>query len=112
MPAAHTKITRSSGNVFRDIGLPNPDEHALKAKIVSFIGDVIEMYGLSQTEAAKRIGIAQPDLSKLLRGQFAGFSLERLLGAVNALGTDFEIKLKKPVKNREGHGRVLVPAIA
>ena len=49
---------------------------------------------LTQSAAAKRIGIAQPDLSKILRGNFSGFSLERLLSAVMKLGSDVEIKIK------------------
>jgi predicted XRE-type DNA-binding protein len=90
------KVTRSSGNVFKDIGLPNPEQHALKAKTVSFLAKLIEQSGLTQSAAAERIGIKQPDLSKLLRGNFAGFSLERLLLATNAMGVDFEIKFKEP----------------
>jgi len=88
------KLTRSSGNIFADIGLPNADEHELKARIVIGLARLIASKKLSQTEAARRIGIAQPDLSKVLRGNFAGFSLERLLGALRALGSDIEIKVK------------------
>ncbi|HVT56103.1 MAG TPA: helix-turn-helix transcriptional regulator, partial [Xanthobacteraceae bacterium] len=63
----------------------------------------IEERRLSQTEAAKLMGIAQPDVSKLLRGKFDGFSLERLLEFVRALGSDVEIKIKSPARQgREG----------
>jgi predicted XRE-type DNA-binding protein len=58
------------------------------------LGRAIDDLGLSQTAAAERTGIAQPDLSNLLRGRFSGFSLERLLGAVTKLGDDVEIKIK------------------
>lgn len=101
------KPTRSKGNVFADIGLPNADEHALKADVVIKLAKMIELKDISQSEAAKLTGIAQPDLSKLLRGKFDGFSMDRLLQAVMALGSDIEIRVKKPVQNRRGHGRVL-----
>jgi predicted XRE-type DNA-binding protein len=104
-----TKVTRSSGNVFADIGLRNADELQMKAQIVMVLTRLIESKGLSQTAAAKRVGIAQPDLSKILRGNFSGFSLERLLGAVRALGSDVEIKVKaKPSSNTEGKLCLLV----
>ncbi|MBS0534312.1 MAG: XRE family transcriptional regulator [Proteobacteria bacterium] len=105
-----TKTTRSTGNVFADIGLPNADEHLLKADVVIKLAKMIESLELSQSEAAKIIGIAQPDLSKLLRGQFRGFSLDRLLQAFMALGSDVEIRVKKPVTTRRGHSRVLAVA--
>jgi predicted XRE-type DNA-binding protein len=81
------KVTRSSGNVFADIGLPNASEHELKARIVLTLSRTIEALELSQTEAARRIGIGQPDLSKILHGNFSGFSLVRLLNAVTKLGS-------------------------
>jgi predicted XRE-type DNA-binding protein len=104
-----TKVARSSGNIFEDIGLPNSEQHEIKAKIVSFLALLIERKRLPQSAVAARTGIAQPDLSKLLRGQFSGFSLDRLLSAVAAMGTDYEIKLKKPARDRRGHGTVLAP---
>src|SRR3954447_25123447 len=87
-------ITRGSDNVFADIGVADAEEHAIKARVVMLIGHLIQQKGLSQTAAAARIKISQPDLSKLLRGQFRGFSLERLLGYARALGADIEIKAK------------------
>ena len=106
MPA-DTKVTRNSGNVFKDIGLANPEQHALKTKTVNFLAKLIEHSPLTQSAAAERIGIKQPDLSKLLRGNFSGFSLERLLLAANAMGADFEIKFKKPATKRLGRASVI-----
>jgi predicted XRE-type DNA-binding protein len=97
----HATITRGGGNIFADLGLPNADEHALKARLVMCIDTMIEQAGLTQQAAAKMMGISQPDVSKLLRGRFEGFSLERLLGFVRALGSDIEIKVK-----RRGEGRL------
>jgi predicted XRE-type DNA-binding protein len=102
-------VTRGSRNVFADLGLPDADEHMLKARVVVYIGDIIKERGLNQKAAAARMGIAQPDVSKLLRGRFEGFSLERLLGFVRALGSDVEIKVKKPAKDRrEGRMRLMM----
>jgi predicted XRE-type DNA-binding protein len=88
------KVTRSSGNIFADLGLPDASEHELRARIVLALDRAIKARGLTQTAAARRIGIAQPDLSKILRGNFKGFSMDRLLNAVTKLGSDVEIKIK------------------
>jgi predicted XRE-type DNA-binding protein len=94
------KVTRSSGNIFADLGLPDASEHELKARIVLILDRAIKAHGLTQTAAADRTGIAQPDLSKILRGNFRGFSLDRLLKAVTKLGSDVEIKIKAQRGNR------------
>ena len=72
------------------------------------IGQMITKQELTQSQAAARMGLKQPDVSKLLRGRFEGFSLERLLFFVRALGSDIEIKIKtaKPLKE----GRILMTA--
>ena len=88
-------IARGSSNVFADLGLPNAEEELLKAQLVVALSDLIESQGLSQTAAGTRMGLSQPDVSKLLRGRVSGFSLERLLGFVRALGSDVEIKIKR-----------------
>jgi len=86
-----TKVTKSSGNVYADLGLKNPDEHALKAELVRQIAAVMKGQELTQTAAARRLGIEQPDVSKLLRGHFRQFSVERLMRFLVALGHDVEI---------------------
>lgn len=101
-------VTRSSGNIFADLALPNSEEESIKARLVIALRDLIAQNGLSQTAAGHLLGIAQPDVSKLLKGRVSGFSLERLLGFVRALGTDVEIKLKPARANREGHLRLVV----
>ena len=79
-------VIRSSGNIFADLGLPHPDQHKLKAEVVARIGKLIADRRLTQRQAVDKMGIAQPDVSYLLHGQFTGFSLERLLNFVSALG--------------------------
>ena len=85
------RSTKSSGNVFADIGVPNADEHLAKADLVIGIAAIIRSRGLSQTAAAKLIGVAQPDISRLMRGNFEGFSYERLFHVLNALGENVRI---------------------
>ena len=89
-----TKITKSSGNVYADLGIKNPDEHALKAELVRQIAAVMKDQELTQTAAARRVGIEQPDVSKLLRGHFRKFSVERLMRFLVALGQDVEIVVR------------------
>jgi predicted XRE-type DNA-binding protein len=72
--------------VFTDLGLPNADEHLIKADIVIAIAEKIKAKRLTQAEVSKLIGLAQPDVSKLLRGNLAGYSFERLFGFLTALG--------------------------
>jgi len=96
------RVTKSSGNVFADIGLPNADAHAIKADLVIAIATLIKSKGLTQAKAASLLGLAQPDVSKLLRGHFVGHSYERLFGYLTALGEKFESKYRKrkPKKKR------------
>ena len=84
----------SSGNVFKDLGLPHAEEHLVKAQLVYKIDSILKDRGLTQVEAGKRFGIRQPDVSKLLRGEFRQFSVERLLRFLVALNHDVEIAIK------------------
>jgi predicted XRE-type DNA-binding protein len=83
-----------SGNVFKDIGLPNAEEHLVKAQLVFKIDAIMKGCGLKQVEAAELFGIRQPDVSKMLRGDFRQFSVERLLRFLVALDQDVEIVVK------------------
>jgi predicted XRE-type DNA-binding protein len=88
-----------SGNVFRDIGVPNAEEHLVKAQLVFKIDTILKKRGLRQVEAADLFGVRQPDVSKMLRGDFRQFSVERLLRFLVALDHDVEIVVK-PHRNR------------
>ena len=83
-----------SGNVFKDIGVPNADEHLVKAQLVFKIDAIMKVRRLKQVEAADLFGIKQPDVSKMLRGEFRQFSVERLLRFLVALDQDVEIVVK------------------
>jgi predicted XRE-type DNA-binding protein len=84
----------SSGTVFKDIGIPNAEEHLIKAQLVFKIDTIMRDRGLKQVEAADLFGIRQPDISKMLRGEFRQFSVERLLRFLVALDQDVEIVIK------------------
>jgi predicted XRE-type DNA-binding protein len=83
-----------SGNVLKDIGVPNAEEHLVKAQLVFKIDTILKKRGLKQVEAADLFGVRQPDVSKMLRGEFRQFSVERLLRFLVALDQDVEIVVK------------------
>ena len=83
-----------SRNVFKDIGVPNPEEHLVKAQLVLKIDAILKERHLKQVDVADLLGIRQPDVSKMLRGEFPQFSVERLLRFLVALNQDVEIVVK------------------
>jgi predicted XRE-type DNA-binding protein len=89
------RVTKSSGNVFADIGLPNAAEHSIKADLVLRIAARIKSKGLTQAKAASLLGLTQSNVSKLLRGHFAGYAYERLFGYLNALGERVSIEVSQ-----------------
>lgn len=91
---SNAEIFVGSGNVFADIGLPNAEEHLLKAQLVHRIDRVLKGRKLKQVEAAALLGVKQPDISKMLRGDFRQFSVERLMRFLVALGQDVEIRVR------------------
>jgi predicted XRE-type DNA-binding protein len=90
-----------SGNVFADVGAPNAEEHLIKAHLVYKIDALMKERGLKQVEAAGLFGVKQPDVSKMLRGDFRQFSVEKLLRFLVALGQDVEIVVKAPGDKRQ-----------
>jgi predicted XRE-type DNA-binding protein len=83
-----------SRNVFKDLGVPNADEHMVKAQLVFKIDTIMKERRLKQVEAAALFGVRQPDISMMLRGEFRQFSVERLLRFLVALNQDVEIVVK------------------
>ena len=84
-----------SGNVFADLDLPNPEEYLLKAKLVSVINDVIDERSWTQKEAAQQLGLKQPNISDLKRGELDHFSVERLLYLLGRLTHKVSITICK-----------------
>ena len=83
-----------SGNVFADLGLADPGEHLIKAGLVVKISRTIRRRHLTQAAAAQLMGIDQPKVSAMLAGRFRGYSVERLMRFLVALGHDVEIVVK------------------
>ena len=101
-------VTESSGNVFADMGVIEPEEELAKAQLASYIRQAIKRGGLTQLQAAHRLGLDQPKVSALMNGRLAGFSSVRLMRFLAALGQDVEIVIKPRSRRRErGHIRVV-----
>ena len=96
------KIERGGDNVFTDLGHPDAEVHLLKAELVTRIDKIIRQRRLKQVEAAKLLGLSQPDISRLLQGSFREYSVERLLRLLTTLGRDVEIIIRKPRNHRQG----------
>jgi predicted XRE-type DNA-binding protein len=103
------RIERGSSNVYADLGLPDADQMRVKADLVTRIASLLKHEGLTQTAAANLLGLSQPKLSGLLRGQFRGVSESKLIECLTRLGQDVEIVVRAAPKSRE-EGRVLVTA--
>ena len=100
-------VTESSGNVFADLGLPEPEEELAKAQLASHIRRAIERRHLSQAAAAALMGIDQPKVSALINGRIDNFSSERLMKLLTKLGQDVDITVRAKARGRS-HGRIRV----
>jgi predicted XRE-type DNA-binding protein len=101
-------VTPSSGNVFADLGVAEPEEELAKAQLASHIRAAIGRRKLTQARAAKLIGLDQPKVSALMNGRLTGFSSDRLLRCLTALGHDVDIIVRGwVVGERRGRVRVI-----
>jgi predicted XRE-type DNA-binding protein len=96
-----SQVEPSSGNVFADLGVSNPNLALTKAKLIQRIRELLAERKLTQAQAAELIGLDQPKVSALLRGNVAGYTIDRLFRFLNALGQQIEISIKPTVKNRK-----------
>lgn len=96
MPSKKTEpaaVEFGSGNVFADLGLPEADKLKIKSGLVFEITRAIRELQLSQAEAGRRMGISQPKVSAMMRGDFANLSERKLMDCLTRLGYDIEIKV-------------------
>ena len=93
-------VTRSSGNVFADLGLHDSSEKQTRVRLAVAIKQIIQSRRLSQTAAARLLNINQPKISALVNYQLDGFSVERLMHFLNALDHDVEIVIRKKPRSR------------
>jgi predicted XRE-type DNA-binding protein len=102
------EIEEGSGNVYADLAVPDAEAMYIKARLASKIGDIISHRHLTQQQAAEVLGISQPKLSGLLRGQFRGISEAKMIECLNRLGRDVEIVVRKaPRSHPQGHTQVV-----
>ena len=106
MNTSDSTVERGSGNVFADIDVPDADAHLLKAELVSRIDSIVRQRRITQIEAARMLGLSQPDVSRLLRGDFRQYSLERLFRLLTALGRDIDIVIRQPRSANSGKLRI------
>ncbi len=96
------EIETSSGNVFADLGLPDAEKLKIKSGLVIEITRAVRRLGLTQEEAGRRMGIPQPKVSGMMRGDFANLSERKLMECLNRLGYDIEINVR-PAAEPIGH---------
>ena len=99
----------SSGNVFADLGIENPEEALAKAELARQIGNLIKKRNLTQKQAAEILAIDQPKISRLIRGRLRSFSLERLIRFLNELGQDVSITISDS-KSQSARGHTWISA--
>ena len=102
------KVQRGSGNVYADLALPDAEKLKIKTGLVIAIRKAMLELGLTQQEAAKRMGITQPKVSDMMRGDFSNLSERKLMDCLTRLGFDVAISVR-PAKSEVGH---LVLAVA
>lgn len=96
------EVRRSSGNVYADLGVPNAEKLKIKTGLVIEIKKAIQRLALTQQVAAKRMGLTQPKVSDMMRGDFTNLSERKLMDCLNRLGYDIEIKVR-PTSKSVGH---------
>ena len=114
-PAAESVVEMGTGNVFADLGLPQPDERQLRVKLAMRLNDLLQAEGLNQASAAKLLGIAQPHVSELKNYKLSRFSSERLMHYITMLNRDVEIFIRprvNPTRKSGKAGQVSVWAAA
>ena len=101
-------ITESSGNIFEDLGFSHAEaeEELLKAQLGAEVFSILQSRHLTQTAAAKILGVKQPEISRLKKGKFSYYSVERLMRFLERLNCEVSIHIVRP--EREEAERVIV----
>jgi predicted XRE-type DNA-binding protein len=105
--SAPVSIAVSGGNVFADLGLPNPEQEMMKARLTLQIYRIVRERRLTQAQAAKVLGIKQPHVSLLMRNRAGSFSVGRLMEFLTILGQDVEITVR-PARKEHGEMSVMI----
>jgi predicted XRE-type DNA-binding protein len=102
----HISVHTSSENIFSDLGLPDAESHHLKAKIVAELYRLTTDWKLTQANAGEMMGISQPEVSRLFKGNFREYSVERLMGFLTAFNNDVDIVVR-PRASHNGRGHII-----
>ncbi|SFU49290.1 Predicted DNA-binding protein, contains XRE-type HTH domain [Methylobacterium sp. 174MFSha1.1] len=105
-------IHRSGNNIFADLDFPDPETHLLKARIVAELYRLFTQRGITQTKAGEVMGISQPEVSRLFKGRFREYSVERLMSFLTAFDQDVEIIVRPHSKAGEAGTITFTPATA
>jgi predicted XRE-type DNA-binding protein len=89
-----TNVTEGDGNIFAELGIPNPAQELLKAQLTLHIYEILKDSGMTQTKIAKILGLRQPQASLLMRNRAGNFSVGRLMEFLTALRQDVEITVR------------------
>src|SRR5271167_2879619 len=95
------RVTEGSGNIFADLGLPNPEQELLKAQLTLQIYTILKASGMKQIQMAKVLGVRQPQVSLLMRNRAGNFSVGRLMEFLMKLRRDVEITVR-PTRKEQG----------
>ena len=107
MRKTKVRVTKGSGNIFADLGLPNPEQELLKARLTLQIYKIVKERGLTQAQAGELLGIKQPHVSALMRNRAGNFSVGRLMEFLIALGQNVRITVK-PTRKAQGEMSVVI----
>ena len=102
------KVLKASANVYEDLEMADAEQMQVKASLAAKIGEILKRRHMTQIQASEILGIPQPKLFAMLRGEFRGISETKMLECMNRLGRDVEIVVRKPSRPRTfGRTRVV-----
>ena len=110
MAKKRIKVELGSGKVFADLGFADAEELQVNAGLTHQSSNRIQALGITQVQAGERLGIGQPDVSKLMNGRYTGYSTDRLIALLNALNVDVDIVVRPRSESespRRGRVRVM-----
>ena len=113
MSTKQVEVYESGGNIFADLGLPDADGHFLKAQIVAELYRLTAVRKLTQAKAGALMGISQPEVSRLFKGKFREYSIDRLIAFLTAFDLDVEIVSRPRLQEQAGErGQITFKPVA
>jgi len=104
MSTKHVEVHDGGSNIFADFGLPDAESHFVKAQIVAELYRMTKERKLTQAAAGALLGITQPEVSRLFKGNFREYSVDRLMAFLTGFDQDVEIVARpRPKTGERGH---------